>query len=354
VYLKQNGSWSLHYISRDYLGSITHVANSSGAVVQELSYDAWGRLRNPSNQAVYAPDTEPSLLLGRGYTGHEHLTQFGLVHMNARLYDPAVGRFLSPDPFVQAPNFSQNFNRYSYVLNNPVVYADPDGEAWYHWVLGALSIMDPISATTTATVAAGTVTVTVGATAAANVTAITGFSTTLTTLILPVQQTAGTLDFAVGLADGLFSNRWDRLKHWGLIELGFNLRIPGWEDTQSMLGNTASHTRNIFGYVDGVTINNLALVVNDVNPNAGRMWGFTLGSYVNSQNIDRNMTRHELGHTIQSRMLGPLYMTKVAVPSLLSNTFGSENYHDSSWYEVWASRLGGASQSPHEYRRNSF
>jgi len=46
----------------------------------------------------------------------------------ARLYDPALGRFLSPDPYVQMPDFSQNFNRYSYCLNNPLVYTDPDGE----------------------------------------------------------------------------------------------------------------------------------------------------------------------------------------------------------------------------------
>jgi len=132
VYVKEgNGSWQIYYICRDYLGSITHVTNSSGTVVQELSYDAWGRLRNPVNQTPYAPDSEPVLFLGRGYTGHEHLTQFGLINMNARLYDPAVGRFLSPDPFVQAPGFSQSFNRYSYCLNNPFRYTDPDGEiAW--------------------------------------------------------------------------------------------------------------------------------------------------------------------------------------------------------------------------------
>ena len=64
--------------------------------------------------------TEP--LLGRGYTGHEHLDWFGLINMNARLYDPSLGRFLSPDPHVQAPDFSQNFNRYSYCLNNPLKY----------------------------------------------------------------------------------------------------------------------------------------------------------------------------------------------------------------------------------------
>ena len=50
---------------------------------------------------------------------------------NARLYDPALGRFLSPDPYIQMPDFSQNFNRYSYCLNNPLIYIDPSGE----WLL---------------------------------------------------------------------------------------------------------------------------------------------------------------------------------------------------------------------------
>ena len=77
---------------------------------------------------AYAPGSEPVLFLGRGYTGHEHLPWFGLINMNARLYDPALGRFLSPDPYVQAPDFSQSFNRYSYCLNNPLRYGDPTGE----------------------------------------------------------------------------------------------------------------------------------------------------------------------------------------------------------------------------------
>jgi RHS repeat-associated protein len=62
------------------------------SLTQELSYDPWGRLRDPNTQVAYTPDTEPVLFLGRGYTGHEHLTQFGLINMNARLYDPALGR----------------------------------------------------------------------------------------------------------------------------------------------------------------------------------------------------------------------------------------------------------------------
>ena len=95
-----------------------------------MSYDAWGRLRNPATHAIYAAGSEPELFLGRGYTGHEHLAVFGLINMNARLYDPALGRFLSPDPYVQSPDFSQNFNRYSYCLNNPLVYVDQNGE-WF-------------------------------------------------------------------------------------------------------------------------------------------------------------------------------------------------------------------------------
>lgn len=133
VYVRENsGSWQLYYISRDYLGSITHIANANGTIKQELSYDAWGRLRNPVNQTAYAPDQAPALFLGRGYTGHEHLPQFGLVNMNARLYDPALGRFLAPDPFVQSPDFSQNFNRYAYAMNNPLCYIDRDGQLlWF-------------------------------------------------------------------------------------------------------------------------------------------------------------------------------------------------------------------------------
>ncbi len=122
---------NIYYICRDYLGSITHVANADGSLKQELSYDAWGRLRNPATQVAYDPGSEPALFLGRGYTGHEHLPWLGLIHANARLYDPALGRFLSPDPYVQMPDFSQNFNRYSYCLNNPLIYIDPSGE----WLL---------------------------------------------------------------------------------------------------------------------------------------------------------------------------------------------------------------------------
>lgn len=138
VYVWKGNSGSLYYIGRDHLGSITHVTDNTGNLLHEYSYDPWGRLRNPSTQQVYEVDQEPRLFLGRGYCGHEHLDWCGLINMNARLYDPVVGRFLSPDPYVQAPDFSQNFNRYSYCLNNPLKYTDKDGE-WF-WEVG-LSVL---------------------------------------------------------------------------------------------------------------------------------------------------------------------------------------------------------------------
>ena len=136
VCINYYGDSFIYYIARDYLGSITHIINEDGTLKQELSYDAWGRLRNPDTQQVYAVGEEPELFLGRGYTGHEYLPWFGLINMNARLYDPILGRFLSPDPYVQMPDGTQSYNRYSYCMNNPLVYVDKDGKFW-HIVIGA-------------------------------------------------------------------------------------------------------------------------------------------------------------------------------------------------------------------------
>lgn len=138
VLIKDSTGESLHFIHRDYLGSITHITDDVGDVEQELSYDPWGRLRNPLLNSIYTPGNEPALMIGRGYTGHEHLTWHGLINMNARMYDPVLGRFLSPDPFVQAPDLSQNFNRYTYAMNNPFRYTDQSGEFFLELVIGAL------------------------------------------------------------------------------------------------------------------------------------------------------------------------------------------------------------------------
>lgn len=72
--------------------------------MQELSYDPWSNIKNPVTLEIYTPDEVSELKIGRGFSGHEHLPWFGLINMNVRLYDPALGRFLSPDPLVQMPD----------------------------------------------------------------------------------------------------------------------------------------------------------------------------------------------------------------------------------------------------------
>ena len=99
-------------------------------------------MKQSENSTPRDPDTWSGSFSGtpkfdRGFTGHEHLYGFGLINMNGRMYDPVMSSFLSPDNYVQAPDFSQSFNRYSYCLNNPLKYTDPDGE-WVQYVIGGL------------------------------------------------------------------------------------------------------------------------------------------------------------------------------------------------------------------------
>jgi RHS repeat-associated protein len=68
----------------------------------------------------------------QGYTGQEQLDKVGLVHMNARLYDPDIGRFIQADDFVE-PEATQGLNRYSYVLKNPMTSAYPNQSSPTAW-----------------------------------------------------------------------------------------------------------------------------------------------------------------------------------------------------------------------------
>ena len=112
--------------------------SKNGTKVFDASYDAWGR------QTV----TLNAIGLHRDYTGHEMLSEFDIINMNqrslsrsresnGRMYDPVLGRFFSPDNYVQMPDNSQNFNRYSYCLNNPLKYTDSSGEFW-NLIIGAV------------------------------------------------------------------------------------------------------------------------------------------------------------------------------------------------------------------------
>lgn len=115
----------IYYTYNDYLGSIRVVAKGT-EMVSEVSFDPWGRRRNPRDW-LYDDTTYSELPFDIGYTGHEHYERFGLINMNGRTYDPVLGRFLSPDPYTQFPESTQNYNRYSYGLNNPLRFTDPSG-----------------------------------------------------------------------------------------------------------------------------------------------------------------------------------------------------------------------------------
>ena len=130
AHIKQTGGDATdeyHYLHRDYLGSILAITDSSGTVQEERQFGAWG-------QADQFVDSDGKTtfnygsLIGRGYTGHEHFFEVNLIHMNGRMYDSNLGRFLSPDNFIQDPFNTQHYNRYGYVWNNPLSYVDINGE----------------------------------------------------------------------------------------------------------------------------------------------------------------------------------------------------------------------------------
>jgi len=120
------GQSQLWHAYTDHLGSLVYMVNADNSNdYKEYSYDAWGNTRDAAD---WTDSLSVPLFAGRGFTGHEHLEEFALINMNGRIYDPMLGRFFSPDPYVQLPGYAGSYNRYSYCLNNPLVYTDPDGE----------------------------------------------------------------------------------------------------------------------------------------------------------------------------------------------------------------------------------
>lgn len=116
----------IHYMHKDNQGSVVVTTNHDGNLTSQSIFDPWGKstslyLTNAISSFNQLVPTE------RGYTSHRMLEDLNIIHMNGRVYDPTIGRFLQADPHIQAPENIQNYNRYSYVLNNPVNYTDPSG-----------------------------------------------------------------------------------------------------------------------------------------------------------------------------------------------------------------------------------
>lgn len=310
-----NGTTRLLYINRDNIGSITHITNASKVLQAEYSYDAWGRMRNPANLTVYAFGSDPALLLNRGYTGHEHTKEFNLINMNARLYDAIVGRMLSPDNYVQAPDNPMNFNRYTYAMNNPVKYNDPSGNFFFGTIHAAVFQF---------------------------------FKTVFTRGGLEFWNKGVTHDAwrdyrnvvtnAVRIDVGRFIPDQNRSPFGQMHQI---LSRFSWESINEEFGNMYSHMRNAAGEITNVEYYGGATLVNGDTDDPSDRWGITLGSYINGRNlrVGDDMFMHEYGHTLQSMIAGPLYVGVIGIPSIFGAWFQDEEGHNREWYETSANRL---------------
>ncbi|MBO4584989.1 MAG: hypothetical protein J5675_00095 [Bacteroidales bacterium] len=405
-----SGNWTPYVIGRDYLGSITHVVTTSGTLVAEYSYDPWGRMRDPETLTPYASTSQPSLLLGRGFCGHEHLPNLGLINMNARLYDPVLGRFLSPDPYVQSPDLSQNFNRYAYALNNPLKYTDETGEFALTTMLIAAGVTAAVFGVGNLAAhairqddlgngnwakylfsgaLAGFAVGSLGYLGYAGLTTLSGMAgfwgnvgkITLTGAKLVTELTA--ISSAAGIIGGAINRGWAGVANAGKIMLGnfyldenksfFGQVWEGisrhtWEFPQQAAGYFWSGIRNCWAdrvdYWGGATF---------VTYYCGHSRGATMGGYININNggkpslmdsyasfddymlsntyVANKYYIHEYGHTIQSKIWGPIYLPVPAILSLWNcRDFWDKNKtpHDDYWTEVWANTYSK------QYYKNNF
>ncbi len=115
---------STRYLQRDALGSVGLVFGNTGVEVERLFFEPFGQRIEPDGEPLQGSYGDVLV----GFTGHRHDDDLGLIDMRGRVYDPLQKHFLTPDPVIQSPFFSQDLNRYSYVWNNPVSIVDPTGQ----------------------------------------------------------------------------------------------------------------------------------------------------------------------------------------------------------------------------------
>ncbi len=118
---------TVRYFTLDHIGTPTAITKEDGTLAERDVYDAWGKQRNLDGTADTACALPAADFSNRGFTGHEEMPDLCLINMNARIYDPTIGRFLTPDDVIQDEYDGQSYNRYTYVDNNPLSYDDPTG-----------------------------------------------------------------------------------------------------------------------------------------------------------------------------------------------------------------------------------
>jgi len=136
----QFSPYTTKYMLTDQLGSISVITDANGGVLERLSFDAFGKPRNSDATDAIAPIISSQTT--RGYTGHKMDAEVGLINMNARLYDPVIGRFISADVTIDTPSDMQTYNRFTYVMNNPFAHTDPSGNwSWHNFFKAAKPVV---------------------------------------------------------------------------------------------------------------------------------------------------------------------------------------------------------------------
>ena len=372
-YDSRTSTYTPYAVETDHLGSITALYNSSGTKVMGASFDAWGK----------RTQTTSTLEFRRGFTGHEHIDGFDLINMNGRVYDPLIGRFLSPDMYVQLPGFSQSFNRYSYCLNNPLKYNDPDGEFW------ETIFFDPITfgiGNTLAHCIRGDINNFGDVLCYFGQGALAGAAITTTWCLAPCVPIAGDLfqasligqvyfnigAMALGMSSGIVrtiikQNPTTLINSMELLlgnyyideNAGFRKGVwqgysrHTWESIQTTAGQLYSQGKNFIWNAERVDyLGGATYMTNEMSSNHD---GVTLGNYISINipgRIDKDkdfdtyvcsnpMFMHEYGHTFDSREMGPMYLFTIGIPSAKSASNSSiENgfNHDWYWTELRANR----------------
>ena len=391
-----NGSWTPYNIGRDVQGSITHVATHDGTLKEVYYYDPWGSVV-PMDSNYYSVDTLAVLfpmatslyskIIGsHGYTGHEIIAGLGVYNANARFYDPVTGRFLAPDPLIQDPASTQNFNRYSYCLNNPLKYTDESGEFAFS-TLFAVTCVSAIVFGLGNTIAQdnrgelnsfqdglryftqGLITG-----AALGATFYLGWSLggPIVRDRLEYLLSLHIYTTVAGVLGDVSENGWARAREIsGKIFLG-NFYLDenefwrgAWhgylrhtyELLQTGFGYDYSMMRNVFSPVDRVDYLGGTTFVTDENSNDQQ--GVSIGNYANidiygqigSGSFDSFVTStplymHEYGHTIDSHRYGPLYLFAIGVPSLFSAQFSPQ--------VSWTSAITGRTWTTSKHRIREY
>ncbi len=248
--------------------------------------------------------------------------------MNGRLYDPIVGRFLSPDPYIQAPDNTQSFNRYSYCLNNPLKYTDPSGE----WFFGTLftAVYDFFST---------------GFSGGFDITNWNVMCSSWVKFDPTAEWSKTNKAFKIDLGWFAFDKKLNLAQK--LWQIGS--RFTPWEYAQTVLGNTQAHFYNLSNRVKSVNYFHGATVL-DVSDNVTKTGQNLGGSYIMVQNyigISYNkdgylnyfskVLIHEYGHYLQSRKFGLIGYT---IGAINSGFHPHERKDNKAWFERDASNRG--------------